>query len=106
MVLDEVLTITHTQSADDSIQLRVASHDQPNLDLQLKSQYSSPSLQAFYADFSLVSPFVQRLLQRRPAELRIDYLCTETADLASLCAEPRYQSGRYGRVRGSHSRGF
>jgi len=82
MVLDEVLTITHTQSADDSIQLRVASHDQPNLDLQLKSQYSSPSLQAFYADFSLVSPFVQRLLQRRPAELRIDYLCTETADLA------------------------
>ena len=82
MVLDEVLTITHTQSADDSIQLRVASHDQPNLNLQLKSQYSSPSLQAFYADFSLVSPFVQRLLQRRPAELRIDYLCTETADLA------------------------
>src|SRR6056300_537364 len=84
---DEVLTITHTQGADDAIALRVGSNDQPDLDLQLTSLYSSPSLHARYADFSIVSPFVQCLLHRRPGALYIDYLCTETADLArfALC---------------------
>jgi SAM-dependent methyltransferase len=84
---DEVLTITHTQGADDAIALRVGSNDQPDLDLQLTSLYSSPSLHARYADFSIVSPFVQCLLHRRPWALYIDYLCTETADLArfALC---------------------
>ena len=84
---DEVLTITHMQGADDAIELRVGSNDQPDFDLQLKSLYSSPSMQARYADFSIVSPFVQCLLHRRPGALQIDYLCTETAALArfALC---------------------
>ena len=78
----ELLTLTHLNGSDGSFRLRVESNVRPDLDFVLKSQNALPSLQAQYADFSLVSPFVQLLLQRQPGELLIDYLCTQTADLA------------------------
>ncbi|MEK9990177.1 MAG: class I SAM-dependent methyltransferase [Halieaceae bacterium] len=78
----ELLTLTHLNDGDGSLRFRVTSNRQPDLDFVLNSQNALASLQARYADFSLVSPFVQLLLQRQPRELLIDYLCTETADLA------------------------
>ena len=78
----ELLTLTHLDGSDGSFRLRVESNGQPDLDFVLNSQNAFPALQAQYADFSLVAPFFQLLLQRQPAQLSIDYLCTETADLA------------------------
>ncbi|MEL0007721.1 MAG: hypothetical protein VW686_10320, partial [Luminiphilus sp.] len=72
----------HEQTSDGSVEFRVRSNRQPDLDFALGSRDFSASISARYADFSLVSPFVQLLLQRRPAELTLDYLCAETADLA------------------------
>ena len=78
----ELLTLTHLDGSDGSFRLRVESNVRPDLDFVLNSQNAFPALHAQYADFSLVAPFFQLLLQRQPAELSIDYLCTETADLA------------------------
>ena len=78
----ELLTLTHLDGSDGAFRLRVESNGQPDLNFVLNSQNAFPALQAQYADFSLVAPFFQLLLQRQPAVLSIDYLCTETADLA------------------------
>ena len=82
MSSDEILAMTHEQTSDGAVEFRVRSNRQSDLDFVLGSRNFSPSVSARYADFSLVSPFVQLLLQRRPTELTLDYLCTETADLA------------------------
>jgi len=82
MSSDEILAMTHELASDGSVEFRVRSNRQPDLGFVLGSRNFAPSLIARYADFSLVSPFVQLLLQKRPAEFNLDYLCAETADLA------------------------
>ena len=79
---DEILAMTHEQAGDGLVEFRVRSNRQSDLDFVLGSRDFSKSVSARYADFSLVCPFVQLLLQRRPTELKLDYLCAETADLA------------------------
>jgi len=78
----EELAMTHERGGDGSIEFVVRSNQHPDLAVTLASRDFSRSLRAKYCDFSLVSPFVQLLLQRRPIELKLDYLCAETADLA------------------------
>jgi len=79
---DEVLTLSHQKSGEGSPLFRVESSRHRDLKFAMMSQYSSQSVDARYTDFSLVSPFMQLLLHRRPKALHLDYLCTETADLA------------------------
>ena len=77
-----VLTITHDRASDGTVTLVIRSSHMSDYELAMKSRSFSLPLKARYADFSLVRPFVQLILITRSKFLKIDYLCTETADLA------------------------
>ena len=77
-----IVSVKHLSDHDPLI-LRVVAdgEDMPSRSLDVPVSGSSRVIEAEYADFELVRPFVRTLLQLRPASLRFDYLCNVTADL-------------------------
>lgn len=75
------MELRHLTSQDTGAVLALSVDDKSEALIELPLPEFDDRLQARFADFSLVKPFVRALLAHEPSSLSLDYLCNTSADL-------------------------